>query len=174
MVELVRTRQWVVAQTQPNRENWAAKNVKMQGREFYLPKMLVRKGATETVRPLFPRYLFVQITDGQWHFLTGTFGVSRLVSTANDGSPNVIADRHIDELRSREDSNGIIRLPTIDDDGRFRPGQRVRVRSGLLEGQTGIYEGMGARGREKVLMAILGQKTVILFAHTDLEEERGS
>lgn len=160
--------QWVVVRTQPNRERWAAENVARQGKEFYLPKTLVRKGASEFIRPLFPRYLFVRIADGQWRFLTGTFGVTGIVSSHVNGAPSALADKYIDEIRAREDSNGLVRLPTVDDG--FQVGQRLRVRSGLLEGRVGMYEGTDDKGREKVLMAILGQKTVILFSHGDLEQ----
>lgn len=84
-----------------------------------------------------------------------------------NGLPGAIADSYIDALRAREDSSGLIRLPTIDEG--FYNGQRVRVRAGLMEGHMGIYEGMDPKGRERVLMSILGQKTVILFANQDLE-----
>jgi transcription antitermination factor NusG len=158
--------QWVVVQTQPNRERWAAENVARQGREFYLPQIEIMRGAAKLIRPLFSRYLFVRIFNGQWRFLSGTWGVSGIISFARDGTPDAIADKHIDEIRAREDSTGLVRLPAIED---FVVGQNVRVRAGLLDGQIGIYEGLDPRGREKVLLSLLGQKTVVLFAHTDLE-----
>ena len=158
---------WVVVQTQPNREKWAAENVARQGREFYLPRIEILKGAKKLVRPLFTRYLFVRVLNRQWRFLSGTDGVSGIVTGATGGMPGTIADRYIDELRAREDSSGVIRLPTLDDG--FHMGQRVRVRAGLMEGRSGLYEGLDDKGREKVLFSILGRKTVILFAHNDLE-----
>lgn len=159
---------WVVVQTEANRERWAAENVARQGCEFYLPRIEIMKGATRLVRPLFSRYLFVHIINGQWRFLTGTFGVTGIVSVSSNGKPGTIADKYIEELRAREDADGVVRLPTPIG---LQKGQLVRVRAGLLEGHTGLYEGMDEKGREKVLMSILGQKTVILFANSDIEAE---
>jgi transcriptional antiterminator RfaH len=161
--------QWVVCQTEPNRERWAAENVVNQGRECYLPKIEILKGAARLIRPLFSRYLFVRVINDQWRFLTGTRVVTGIVAVTNNGMPGTIANQYIDELKAREDSNGLVRLPTAAEEG-FSPGQSVRVRAGLMEGRTGIYEGMDAKGREMVLMSILGQRTVILFAHNDLEK----
>jgi hypothetical protein len=52
MIARYRIRQWVVVQTEANREKWAAENVARQGREVYLPKIEIMKGATRLAQSL--------------------------------------------------------------------------------------------------------------------------
>lgn len=153
---------WVVVQTHPQQEKWAAENIKRQGHEFYLPQLeeLVPKGGRlePKIRPLFPRYLFVRIT-GQWRFLLGTFGVSKLVM---DGEfPSTLPDRVLADIQGREDG-GVVRLAPRPRTA-FTKGQRVRVRDGVFAGQVGIYEGMGPKDRQKILLEFLGHKTPVLL-----------
>src|SRR5690606_37023711 len=87
---------------------WAAENVERQGYKTYLPLVGERTRNGLVVRPLFPRYLFVQ-TNGQWRFLMGTYGVSLLVMDGN--KPAVLPDQQLEALRSREDLHGLVELP---------------------------------------------------------------
>lgn len=166
---------WVLARTQPSRENWAAENVKRQGCEFYLPQfeeevMVGRRGSKKIVtmkRPLFPSYLFVH-TMGQWRFLLGTFGVSSVMQ--ENGTAAIVPDSAIDQLRSRE-VNGLIVLPSRQS-RHFEKGDSVRVTEGSFLGYQGIYEGLGANDRVKVLLDFMGRKTPILIGEGSLESAK--
>ena len=159
---------WFVARTQSNRERWAEENVRRQGHTPYLPLVLethkTRNGKLFLGRPLFPGYLFVQTLNEQWHFLTGTYGISGVVpGTAT--RPATVSNAIIDDLRSRE-VDGVVKLPprnllTVD--------QKVRLTSGAFKDHVGLVEGFPAAARVKVLLSFLGRKTSILVAETALE-----
>lgn len=155
---------WIVVQTQPNRENWAAENVARQKHEYYLPKFLQRRidGTGLTIKPLFPRYMFVKI-EGRWRFLTGTYGVSNVL-IGTSGRPMIMPAIEISGLKAREilvaefpDAGGIIQLeqePT--DSPGLNPGDKVYVKEGPLWGCKGIYQGTSDHHRQKILMEFLG------------------
>lgn len=147
---------WVVCQTEPNREAWAAANVQRQGFAYYLPRHKELVGAHYRVRILFPSYLFV-MTDGRWTFLTGTFGVTRIVH-GTGGQPAQLDPAVIKALRASEDKDGFVVLPHRGA-SHFVKGQRVRVTDGIFLGSMGIYEGTTARDRERILIDYMGRKT---------------
>lgn len=154
---------WVVARTKPNRESWAAENIRRQGFDYYLPKFSDRKFSirekryTETVRALFPSYIFVWI-EGPWRWLTGTFGVSSVVLV--NGYPAVLPNKIVDTLRSSESRTGLILLPDAAPPPRFRLGQPVRVKEGAFSGRTGLFDGDAAE-RVRVLLSIMGRMTPV-------------
>lgn len=104
---------------------------------------------------MFATYLFVQIVD-QWHNIQSTIGISHLLKNAN--KPVVVRDTIIDELRSREDRNGLVNLPTKSE---FFLGQRVRILTGQFAGWVALYDGMSSRQRERVLLDMLGQRVPV-------------
>lgn len=157
---------WVVARTKTSRESWAAENVQRQGYTYYFPRILAHRKRGACAEPLFRNYLFVQ-TLGNWQFLLSTFGISSVVTFAN--SPATISQTEIDGLRAKE-VGGLIQLPTFDmNNPRFKLGTEVRIKGGLFSGYTGIYEGLDAKQREKVLLEFLGRKTSVLMAPEDVE-----
>ncbi len=155
---------WAVALCKSGSENVAVDNLQRQGFVSYIPKYLQRVGKVTKVKILFPRYIFVQIEE-QWHSINSTRGVSRLILT-NENKPAVIQDEVIEELKSREDSKGLIQLPS---QGRFRQGENVTIANGVLEGYNGIYEGMRDADRVRVLIDLLGRKVLIEVNEQDLK-----
>lgn len=163
---------WFVARTQSNRERWAAENVQRQGHTPYLPIILEthhQKVGHDRIklfrgRPLFPGYLFVQTIAEQWHFLTGTFGISGVVpGTAS--RPATVSDSIIQGLRARE-VGGVVQLPPRIS---FGVGTQVRVTAGAFKDRIGVVDGMPDAARRKVLLDFLGRKTSILVAESVLE-----
>lgn len=151
---------WVVAQTNIGRENWAAENVVRQGGEFYLPRIAevkrVGKRSIASIKPLFPRYLFVFVPGGRWHYLLNTFGVSDVIRTGLD--PAFVPATEIERLRDREDALGLIRLlpPGQTRLSRFCQGEQVRITEGVFSGLHGVYQGLSGRERADVLLHYLG------------------
>jgi transcriptional antiterminator RfaH len=145
---------WILVTTQQGKERLAVQNISRQGYDLYLPMMrewVMRQGQKiEVARPLFPRYVFVFIRQ-QWSNLTGTYGVAGLVMDGK--APRYVPERIIKGLREREDESGFVLLE--DPDG-LRAGQKVRIDSGVLQGQIGIYQGMSGDERAIVLFNILG------------------
>jgi transcriptional antiterminator RfaH len=141
---------WIVARSKPRQELYARENVLRQGFECYVPRFR----EDNQVRVLFPGYVFVN-TPGPWRFLTGTFGVMDVVLNAE--SPSRLPEKIVSELRARENGSGYVDIPQE----RFARNQQVRLRSGLFEGQVGLYQGQPGRDRVKVLLSLLGRLTSV-------------
>lgn len=160
---------WFVAKTKAQRERWAAENIARQGFEPYTPMTMteevVRGQKRQKLQPLFPSYLFVR-TDGRWRCITGTFGVASIVMQGQ--SPAIMPDSAIEQLRARENASGVIVLPKPNA-SRFAQGDAVRISSGPFVGFNGIWDGIGAADRVRVLLQLLGRQTRILIGEDLLE-----
>jgi transcriptional antiterminator RfaH len=137
---------WTVASTEAQREALAAHHLDRLGFEIYLPLLRARAGKIE---PLFPGYVFVQV-ELQWRPINGTIGVLRVLT--NGEQPARLANQVVDEIRSREDRSGFVRLP------RLRRGNAVRVARGVFASKIGIYQGSTGKDRERVLLSLLGRQ----------------
>jgi transcription antitermination factor NusG len=150
--------------TKPNAEGIAAANLTRQGFDHYYPRFLFqRPDKTVSIRPLFPRYMFISIID-RWYSLLGTRGISRLLMA--DGGPALLSDIVIEQLRQREGKDGFITLVKP----RFKVGAKVRVDTGPFSGHLAIYEGMTHRERVRVLIDLLGQKVRVALDEKSLSE----
>src|ERR1700741_4962506 len=105
---------WYVVHTHPHDESRADTHLRRQGFRTYLPRYLRRRRharKTEAVaRPLFPRYLFValDLSRDRWRAIHSTLGVVHLVVIGD--APVPVPDSVINEIRSRECSNGLVAL----------------------------------------------------------------
>jgi len=144
---------WACAQLVPQRERLAIHTLGLAGYVTYLPRLrqqcVSRGRRTILTPPLFPGYLFIQV-ELQWHTARWSPGVARLV--LDGAAPAKVPDAVIAEIKSRE-RGGLVELPRRT---KFRSGDRVRVLHGPFIGHVGLYEGMKARQRVEVLLAILG------------------
>ncbi len=162
---------WTVVCTEQHRERWAAENVARQGCAFYLPQILSArrvKGRHRSLllpQALFPRYLFVQIKNGQWRFLLSTFGIVEVLT--NVVGPARVPETIINDLRSRQDRDGFVVLPQRPP--KLRNGQKVKFTTGPFAGKIGIYEGSTAKERQQVLLAAIGGKFKVLIGEESLE-----
>jgi transcription antitermination factor NusG len=149
---------WAVARTPVRREGFAAKRLEAGGFEAFAPR--TPTGA------LFPGYLFIRIGD-TWRAIDRTVGVLSLVKFGD--APARCPEAEVESLMDRVDPDGIIRLAPAPQPAPRKPipiGAKVRTPSGL----SGIYLGMTAREREKVLIDLLGrQKPVTLRAGQSVE-----
>jgi transcriptional antiterminator RfaH len=165
---------WILATTQARREMFAAENICRLGFDVYLPKIGDIKYVSALdhkkvirVKPLFPRYLFVNTPD-RWKFLLGTWGVTGVVLRGE--SPDMVPDKVIDQMRQREDPEGLISLPKLYDGHRFKVGQKVTIRDGSsVSGLQGVYQGMSPHQRVRVLLEFMGRKTTFLIAEHAIE-----
>jgi transcriptional antiterminator RfaH len=155
---------WYVVQTQPHAEAKAAAHLRRQGFETYVPRILKRRRHARRVdmvaAPLFPRYMFVivDLAAQRWRAIQSTIGVTRLV--CNGDQPAAIGTQVIDELRSREDERGFVRL---DQRPRFAAGDRIRVLEGVFSTCLGLFEGMTDGERVTILLDLLGRKVRVVL-----------
>lgn len=151
---------WSVAMTKPQNENIAKVNLERQGYETYLPKYTTKVGKDLKVRILFPRYIFVRI-ELQWHSITGTRGVTRLIYGTNS-QPAIITDAVIATMKAREDKKGYVSLP---DPPKFAQGQKVKIVKNDL---FGLYDGQLPHDRHRILVELMGRMVPVEVAEADL------
>jgi transcriptional antiterminator RfaH len=143
---------WYAVYTKPNAEYRVARLLQLKGLEVFLPEIpswKPRRG--HRTEPLFPSYVFVRadwsavpLTTVEW-----TPGVRRLV--AFDGRPAVVPESAIALIRRRLAEGAWARAP-------FRPGERVRIVEGPLQGLEAVFEGpMEPAARVRVLLEFLGR-----------------
>lgn len=155
---------WFVIRSRPQQEIRAVVNLERQGYIAYLPRYarVERRGdkVIRSIRPVFPRYLFMQLGDAKrgWAQINSTYGVSALVSIA--GIPVEVPRCIVQEIRDREDADGMVRL------GRGRPlgsGDRVRVVSGAFAENIGLFDTVIDSERVAILLDTLGRKVRVIL-----------
>jgi transcriptional antiterminator RfaH len=150
---------WYLIHTKPSRESLAETNLLRQGYKVHLPRMLQsvrrQRQSRECIVPLFPRYLFLQLSEGRQELgpVRSSLGVSGVVRFG--ASYAIVPDRIIVELCLRADpETGLHRLVS-------RPalerGAAVHITTGPFEGLDGVFEREAGSARVVVLLNLLGQ-----------------
>lgn len=151
---------WAVATLLPSQEmSGVAAMVRAGLREFYLPRV-----ASPRPSALFPGYAFIRPVD-VWRPLlsaahvTGVLGIGR-----TGGTPMLVADDVIDEIRGRE-KDGFVKLPPP-----FPKKARVRVfrNTSPFFGSEGVCDGMKGQDRVCVLLSFLGRVSRVNLRTADL------
>lgn len=161
--------EWIVAHCHANAETKAEAHLKRQGFEIYLPKIkTTRRHArrVETVvRPLFPRYLFIEFNENSTHWrpICSTVGVSQLLTAGE--RPLVVPAWVIEQLRQREDKNGLFSGAR----GKpFEKGDPIKITSGPLAEHAGIFDHLNDSQRVAVLLEIMGRQVKTLVPLEDV------
>ena len=89
---------WGIAQTEHQGETRAAFFLARADFEFYFPRIRINRGPKQRTVPLFPGYLFVQISD-QWYRIESTIGVTKLIKFG--GVPGHVQDDVVEKIRGR-------------------------------------------------------------------------
>ncbi|MBV8753435.1 MAG: transcriptional activator RfaH [Hyphomicrobiales bacterium] len=158
-------RRWYVVHTQPNGEARADLNLRRQGFATYLPRYGRQRSHArrrEVVkRPLFPRYLFVglDLARDRWRAIHSTFGVNRLVLAGEEPLP--VPESVIDEIRAREDDEGLVALGLPAGVG---PGSRVRLVDGIFADAKGVLERIADDRRVAILLELLGREVRVFVS----------
>jgi transcriptional antiterminator RfaH len=157
---------WAVSRLALNHERLALHCLTLAGFTTYLPRLRERRishGRKIEVRPpLFPGYLFLQITNGWWdaRWAPGTLGM-----IMGGTQPARVPDAVIEEIRNRE-RNGLVELPKPRG---LRRGDQVRIIRGPFCERIALYAGMNGRERVTVLLTLLGGVQRTTLAKRDIE-----
>jgi transcription antitermination factor NusG len=151
---------WAGAQIRASEHKRIIWRIDRQGFETYLPLCRPSRRSTKVV-PLFVGYCFIHIVD-RWRCLLGTEGVIGLIRAGE--SPAVVREDEIERIRAQETRDGTIVLPLT----RFQMGEKVRVVRGPLQDRIGVYSGMSARDRIKVLFTMFEQEVSIDLRESDV------
>ncbi len=165
-------RNWVVAQTHPCREEYAAKNVRRQNHIPYLPQYFDLKQMRR--RPVFPSYLFVHAPDRRVAYLRSTLGISRVIMACD--TPLMLPDHVISDLRKRENANGVIPI-----DGEvvrkpkrpyFHHGEEIRLNHGPMarDDVHAKFDCMTGKERVRILLSWLGQSIPATVSISQIEK----
>jgi transcriptional antiterminator RfaH len=160
---------WYLVYTKPRQEGVAQANLERQGYPVYLPRVKQRRRragrVTDVVEPLFPRYLFIQLSTqtDNWGPIRSTLGVSSLVRFGSD--PAVVPEALVAALHARGDETGLQTLELPD----FEPGQGVLIQGGPMQGYEGIFLVRTSRDRVTLLLDILGKQVRVSIGPEDVE-----
>ncbi|MCX7309904.1 MAG: transcriptional activator RfaH [Afipia sp.] len=156
---------WYVVHTRPNSEAKADFNLRRQGFTTYLPRYQrqrrhARKSETVT-RPLFPRYLFVELdlAFDQWRSIRSTFGISQIVLAGDRPRPLPVGV--VDEIRARESETGFVKLGLP---AGVKPGSKIRLLDGVFADSTAVFEQTADDRRVAVVLSLLGREVRVFVA----------
>lgn len=147
---------WYVVQTQPHAESRAFFHLERQGYRVFCPRIrkTVRhaRKLSQALAPLFPKYLFLHrdVARQGWRCVNGRFGVARLIMQ-ND-LPQRVPFGVVESIRVRLGEDGAIRWASS-----FKIGQSVKNCDGSFAHFVGTLEWLGASGRVRVLLDLMGR-----------------
>jgi len=154
---------WYLIYTKPVGEALAVKNLARQRYEVYMPCVVqcVRRAGRrhERVAPLFPRYLFLRLDEGQQALgpVASTVGVAGIVRFGTRYT--IVPDQVIRDLQARADpATGMHRLSRA---AKPTPGIAVRITLGPFDGLEGVFEREAGADRVVVLLKLLGQNAPV-------------
>ncbi len=160
---------WIVVNCLPHKESVALEHLGRQAFTCYCPmiRRQVRhaRRTYESVRPLFPSYVFVSLDFGRqsWRSLLSTRGVRGIVSCGE--APSTLRSDIIEQLRARE-IDGAITRPTAP----FRIGQRVSIVRGALDGLVATIVDLDEKDRIVVLLDLLNRPVRVSVKSESLAE----
>lgn len=160
--------QWYVVRTKPRQEQIAHENLLQQGFRSFYPQLRrmkrVRGNKQLSVEALFPCYLFISLDLGNDNTspIRSTRGVTGLLKFGTEIRP--VPDNVITAIQNRSDEFGV-----IDDKQRaLKPGQKVRIGSGTMQGMEAIFKQNNGNDRAVLLMNIMGAERAVIVPVSDL------
>jgi len=152
---------WFVVHTKPRQEAVAQDQLLRQGYPVYLPRLSLprlRRGRwSESVEPLFPRYLFVEVDVGEQALapVRSTRGVTAVLKFGDQYAQ--VPPALIEALRGRANPAG---LHVLAPSG-LRAGDRLHIIAGPFEGFEAVFECERGVDRARVLLDVLGRSTSV-------------
>lgn len=175
---------WFVVVCNPKCERRAQLGLRRAGYQTYLPQtkrwVVHARKKEERENPLFPRYLFLGLAEGQdFYRMRGVDGVEGLVRDGYGFPVQIPAPKQeegkpkrphpLQRLLDREFSGefDFTRLP--EQGPQYAPGEIVRLSAGALTDITGHVVGMLSKGRVEVLIDWMGRGARVKLKATELQ-----
>lgn len=160
---------WYVVNTQPHQEARAEVNLRRQGYEPWLPKLLrERRHArrVDTIKaPLFPGYLFIELDARMqsWRSINSTFGVRQILC---DGEhPRPIERGFVEALKERSDDEGVVAIANAET---LAPGQPMRLLTGPFANSIGTLLRLADKDRVALLLDLFGREVKITVSRRNV------
>jgi len=160
---------WHAVYCKSRQERRAHEHLLNQEYRSFLPMVRTRRRIRgrdhSRVEPMFPRYLFVQLTDflEDWSPIRSTRGVIGLVRLGDEVP--VVPDELIVELTVRQNGSDAIDLTACQ---RLEPNDPVEISAGPLAGYQGIYCATTGDRRAVVLLELLNRQQRIQLPTQDI------
>lgn len=156
------TGSWYAIHSKPRQEASARDNLERQDYKVYLPLIKRKKRRrdkwVEVIEPLFPRYLFIQLTLNLDDFspIRSTRGVSQIVRFGD--YPVQVPPDLIDELKAAQGPDHEYIDPAR---SLFSKGDEVTIIDGPFKGITGIVQNTSGQERVIMLLNLLGRENKV-------------
>jgi transcription termination/antitermination protein NusG len=157
---------WYVTYTCPRHEKHVAQHLENRGISFFLPlyKSMRRwKDRNKQIElPLFPGYVFVQMTSEHRVDLLRVPGVVHLVTF--QGKPAPVKGAEFEILR-----RGLIGSSILRPHPYLKAGRKVRIRSGSMAGIEGIFVRRKDSARVVLSISLIERSVAMEIDETDVE-----
>jgi len=160
---------WYAIHTKPRGELLAQTSFEREALETFYPKLKRRRTIRRVRRwvtgPLFPCYIFARFDPEKFlRLVKYANGVTNIVSFG--GKPAIVDDGLIEVIRGHAEDNVIIVAPS-----QFKPGDRVEIQTGPMQGLQGIFEKeMSDRDRVVILLDALAKGARVQLTRDQLEK----
>lgn len=154
---------WLVIHTKARAEEQAAAQLVNQGYKVFLPKIRERKRRSNrwqwVTGPLFPRYLFVNVTLGKKDVapIRSTIGVATIVRFGQTMAQ--VSEDVITYLQAHQDEE----IGAVQAKNTYKPGDAVEILDGPFEGVNAVYQLRKGEDRVTVLIELLGRKSKVVL-----------
>lgn len=159
-------RHWLAAYTKARHETMVARQLEAKAVTHLLPTYLRTSHWSDRVKrtmaPLFPGYVFVQVSDDERVRVLQTAGVVNIVSVA--GRPALLREEDVAMLRAC-----VARPRQFEPHPFLRIGQRVRVKQGPFAGWEGILTHKKNAARLVVNLEQIMQSVSVDLADADVQ-----
>ena len=153
---------WHVAYTKPRTEKKVFQSLLDRGYECYCPLSRTKRKWSDRVKwveePVFRSYIFVRIDRKDMGVALQVPGLIKFIF--QEGQPAVVRDKEIELIKKfLRDHVNVSARPTTNAVRALKPGQTVRISSGMLMGQkASVFQ---VRNKEvRVVIKSLGQELV--------------
>ena len=159
-------RNWFAVFTLPKNEKAVVKHLGLRSVEAFLPtyedmRVWKNRQRVNVVLPLFPSYLFVHINRWERVRVLQSPGVLHIVGNGRDDVS--LSDAEVEFLRSGLNGR------KIEPFGDFVVGERVRIKSGLMQGVEGVLVRKKAKLRFVLAIDLIKQHAAVEIDADDLE-----
>lgn len=151
---------WIVATTKPNKEKLAYVNLSRQGFFVFLPmiKKITRVFNSRNIllKPLFPGYIFIDISKINWAKINSTYGVKEVL--AINGNPLYVPEKILDLIKLKCDKNNVYLK-----DFYLKRGEKIKLNKGKNLSLDCVFDEFIDFKRSSILIKLLNQqfKTVV-------------
>jgi transcription antitermination factor NusG len=159
-------RNWYAVFTVPQNEKSVVKHLDLREIESFLPtyetvRIWKNRQRVKIVLPLFPSYLFVRINSRERARVLQSSGVLHIVGNGREHLP--LPDSEIEFLRSS------FCRQRIEPYRELVVGERVRIKSGVMQGVCGTLVKKGGALRFVMTLELINQNAAVQVGADDLE-----